>query len=139
MYIFLSQYTIAKDANAGVQLAAMERNPSVASLLQGATQPAVAGIRASRPSVRVHIVGYRAWSYLMYTHPERGGLTVEEAAIALTSVIRRAHVDLVGMICMPGGLQLGPMGITFEQLFLVEVHQVSRASIRLTLAYETST
>lgn len=42
------------------------------------------------------------------------------------------------MICMPGGLQLGPMGITFEQLFLVEVHQVSRASIRLTLAYESS-
>lgn len=55
MYIFLSQYTIAGDTNAGVRLAAIKQDPSVASLLQGATQPAFAGIRASRPSVRIHV------------------------------------------------------------------------------------
>lgn len=90
----------------------------------------------------------------MHIYPERGGLTIEQAAIALTRVIRRAYnvgvvprpcpcrfsslpsQDYVGMIGMPGGVQFGPTGITFEQLYLVEVHQVSSASIQLTLAYE---
>ncbi|EED84911.1 predicted protein [Postia placenta Mad-698-R] len=116
--------------NAGVRLAAIEQNPAVASLLYAAAQPAFPSIRARRPSVRIHIIGYRAWSYQMYVRSVHGGLTIEEAAIALT------NDDLAGMICMPWGLHLGPTGVAFEQLFLVAVHQVSRGSIQLTLAVE---
>ncbi|OSX63523.1 hypothetical protein POSPLADRAFT_1140106, partial [Postia placenta MAD-698-R-SB12] len=142
-------------ANAGIHLASIEQDPSITSFLQHAAQPAFPGLRMTRPSFRVHIVGYGAWFNQMHVYPERGGLTIEQAAIALTRVIRRAYnVRVVprscaryfcslssqyhvGMICMPGGVQLGPTGIVFEQLYLVEVHQVSSASIQITLAFET--
>lgn len=136
MHRFLSQYVVADSTNAGVRLAAIEQNPAVASLLHAAAQPAFPSMRARRPSVRIHIIGYRAWSYQMYVRSVHGGLTIEEAAIALTNVVRRAYNDLAGMICMPWGLHLGPTGVAFEQLFLVAVHQVSRGSIQLTLAVE---
>ncbi|EED84881.1 predicted protein [Postia placenta Mad-698-R] len=136
MHRFLSSYTIPGSTNAGIHLASIEQEPSLASLLQDATQPAFPSLHATRPSFRIHIVGYRPWFYQMHIYPERGGLTIEQAAIALTRVIRRAYNDYVGMIGMPGGVQFGPTGITFEQLYLVEVHQVSSASIQLTLAYE---
>lgn len=91
MHRFLSQYVVADSTNAGVRLAAIEQDPAVASFLHAAAQPAFPGMRARRPSVRIHIIGYRAWSYQMYVRPAHGDLTIEEAAIALTHVVRRAY------------------------------------------------
>lgn len=128
----LSRYSVEGTAIPGVQFAAIEQDPSLASRLQGSEQSAFPGMLAVRPSVH----GYRVWSYQIHAHPERGGIAVEEAAIALTKVVRRAYNDLVQMECLPGGWPLGPGGITFDQLYLVDVYQVSRGSIQLDLTVE---
>lgn len=73
----LSQYSVEQTGPPGVQLAAIEQDPSLASRLQGSKLSVFPGMLAVRPSARIHIFRFKAWSYQIHAYPDRGGLTVE--------------------------------------------------------------
>lgn len=51
----LSQFSVEGTLPPGVQLAAIEQDPSLASRLQDSVQSALPGMLAIRPSVRIHV------------------------------------------------------------------------------------
>lgn len=125
-----------RGSTSGVRLAALVLDPSVAARLQGAGNSAFPGLTGPKVSVRINILGYRPWTHQMTIRTARGKFSVARAAVMLAEELRRAYDELRQTTCIPDVWRLGDGGITFDQIFLVEMFQVSRSSVQLSLAIE---
>ncbi|EED84917.1 predicted protein [Postia placenta Mad-698-R] len=119
----LARFRLRGSTFSGVRLAALVLDPSVAARLQGAGNSAFPGLTGPK------ILGYRPWTHQMTIRTTRGKFSVARAAVMLAEELRRAYDELRQTTCIPDVWRLGDGGITFDQIFLVEMFQARTMAI----------
>ncbi|OSX60995.1 hypothetical protein POSPLADRAFT_1047288 [Postia placenta MAD-698-R-SB12] len=122
----LCSFNIADCPALGISLDLLERFASlVSSQLVDADLPAFHDM----DSEKVSIPGYESWGYQMRILTGYKTLTIGEAALKLTGLMKRACKELRVRRGEPALCRK----IAFEDLFLVSLRRVSHASVQLTL------
>lgn len=128
---FLSCFDLADCPALGISLELLEQCPwIVQSQLVDADLPAFPGMDSEKASVRIEIPGYEPWGHQMRIRTGGNPLTIGEAAVKLTGLMKRACKELRVRPGEPAWCEK----IAFKDLFLVSLHRVSHASVQVTLA-----
>ncbi|EED84912.1 predicted protein [Postia placenta Mad-698-R] len=124
---FLSCFDLADCPALGISLELLEQCPwIVQSQLVDADLPAFPGMDSEKASVRIEILGYEPWGHQMRIRKGGKPLTIGEAAVKLTGLMKRACKELRVRDGEPAWCEK----IAFKDLFLVSLHRVSHASVQ---------